>query len=241
MAEPVRPAAPMTPAPAGGTPRVYLAWVTSAGHDPVHRAAVVRFGTDLARAGIGLVHDGAGAGLTASAARAVPDAGGVRTTALTTTTVPEARGAPMAGQACDARPRVTADAVDAVVVLPGGFDTLGELIGHLAGPEPGRPVIVVDLDGFWQPFLRLVDRMRDKGFVSPGRPSSCVVVRSVEEVLPVLRICLRPTARRKAASRVLALAHCVLDTEQPSDAGYAAHHVEPRESTYGPDLTLPPP
>ncbi len=247
LAEPVRPAAPISPAPAGGTPRVYLACGTSAGHDPAHRAAAVRLGTDLARAGIGLVHGGGAGGLAASAAGAVLDAGGTLTAALPHGTAPDARDAPTVGRACDVRPWVTADEADAVVVLPGGFDALGELIGYLAGSEPGRPgkpVIVVDLDGFWQPFLRLVDRMRDKGFVSRDR-LSCTVVRSVEEILPVLRICLRSTARRGAAStarsRALTLAHCVPDTEQPSDAGYAAHPVEPREPAHGPDLTLPPP
>ena len=57
------------------------------------------------------------------------------------------------------------DHADAFIALPGGFGTLEELAEVLTWNQIGllaKPVGVLDVGGFWQPLLHLLDTMVDK-------------------------------------------------------------------------------
>ena len=45
-----------------------------------------------------------------------------------------------------------------------------------------KPVVFVDIDGYWRPFLRLVDHMVAQGFCRPENRGLFQVVETVEEV-----------------------------------------------------------
>src|SRR6202023_1298832 len=51
-----------------------------------------------------------------------------------------------------------AERADAFVILPGGFGTLDEMFEIVTWRQLGlhdKPILLVDLDGFWQPLERL--------------------------------------------------------------------------------------
>jgi uncharacterized protein (TIGR00730 family) len=58
---------------------------------------------------------------------------------------------------------------DAVVVLPGGAGSLDELFEVVTWRQIGlhsRPVFLLDVDGYWQPLLALIDHVIAEGFAA---------------------------------------------------------------------------
>ena len=67
------------------------------------------------------------------------------------------------------RKKLMFDKSDAFVALPGGIGTLEELVEQLTWAQLGRhtkPIVLVNIDGFWAPLLALLRHM------SAARPSS---------------------------------------------------------------------
>jgi len=61
------------------------------------------------------------------------------------------------------------DAADAFVALPGGIGTLEELIEQLTWKQLGRhtkPIVVFDIDGFWEPLMALLENMSQRKFIN---------------------------------------------------------------------------
>jgi hypothetical protein len=61
---------------------------------------------------------------------------------------------------------------DAFVALPGGFGTLEELLEVLTLRQlrlHDRPIVLVNVAGYWDPFLAMVEDMVAQGF-APRRP-----------------------------------------------------------------------
>jgi uncharacterized protein (TIGR00730 family) len=59
---------------------------------------------------------------------------------------------------------------DAYVALPGGFGTLEELAEIVSFKQlglHGKPVVVLNAFGYWDPFLAMVDRGFAEGFIQP--------------------------------------------------------------------------
>lgn len=62
------------------------------------------------------------------------------------------------------------DRSDAFVALPGGFGTLDELAEVVTWTQlglHGKPTVLLDVDGFWDPFVTLLDGMMASGFLRP--------------------------------------------------------------------------
>jgi uncharacterized protein (TIGR00730 family) len=56
---------------------------------------------------------------------------------------------------------------DAVAVLPGGAGSLDEFFEVLTWAQIGlhrKPILLLDVDGYWQPLLRLLDHVVAEGF-----------------------------------------------------------------------------
>jgi uncharacterized protein (TIGR00730 family) len=78
---------------------------------------------------------------------------------------------------------------DAFVALPGGIGTLEELVEQLTWAQLGRhnkPIVVANIDGFWSPFLHLLQHMKSDAFIRAGLEISFVVVERAEQVLPAI-------------------------------------------------------
>jgi uncharacterized protein (TIGR00730 family) len=60
---------------------------------------------------------------------------------------------------------------DAVVVLPGGAGSLDEFFEVLTWAQIGlhrKPILLLDVEGYWQPLLRLIDHVIAEGFADPS-------------------------------------------------------------------------
>jgi uncharacterized protein (TIGR00730 family) len=76
---------------------------------------------------------------------------------------------------------------DAFVALPGGIGTLEELVEQLTWSQLGRhtkPIIVANIDGFWDPFLALLKHMKSEAFIRPGLELGFVVVDRADQIVP---------------------------------------------------------
>jgi uncharacterized protein (TIGR00730 family) len=70
------------------------------------------------------------------------------------------------GTMAERKDRMIADS-DAFVSLAGGLGTLDELLEVMTLRQLGyldKPIVLVDTDGYWQPFMRLVEQVVSEGF-----------------------------------------------------------------------------
>jgi uncharacterized protein (TIGR00730 family) len=78
---------------------------------------------------------------------------------------------------------------DAFVALPGGIGTLEELVEMMTWAQLGRhkkPILLANIDGFWEPLCALLAHMERLQFIRPGLTVHPLVVDTVEDILPKL-------------------------------------------------------
>ena len=88
------------------------------------------------------------------------------------------------------RKRLMFERSDAFVALPGGVGTLEEFVEQLTWQQLGRhsrPVLLANIDGFWEPLLALLTHMRATQFIRPGLSVEVLKADRVEDILPRLR------------------------------------------------------
>ncbi len=156
----------------------------------------------MAQDGVGLVYGGGNLGLMGAVARAALDAGGrvcgiipefLKSRELMLAEAQELIVTPD----MHTRKRMMFERADAFVALPGGIGTLEELVEQLTWAQLDRhskPVLILDVGGFWRPLLSLLAHMRENGFIRAGLEVRYLVAERVDEVLPMLRA----GARRRA-------------------------------------------
>lgn len=91
------------------------------------------------------------------------------------------------------------ETADAFVVLPGGLGTLDELFEVLTLRQLGyhqKPIILVNVDGFWDPFASLVDQVVRHGFADSEVRGMLQTVDDVDDVLPALGLSECRTSQR---------------------------------------------
>ncbi len=79
---------------------------------------------------------------------------------------------------------------DAIVTLPGGAGSLDELFEVLTWRQLGlheKPIYLLNVDGFWNPLLALLDHVIDEGFADPSFKELLQVVSDVPELMRRLR------------------------------------------------------
>jgi uncharacterized protein (TIGR00730 family) len=80
---------------------------------------------------------------------------------------------------------------DAVVVLPGGAGTLDEFFEVLTWAQIGlhrKPLILLDVEGYWEPLERLLRHVVAEGFAGPDLTSLFVTVQDVEALRDLLKV-----------------------------------------------------
>ena len=165
------------------------------GTEPAYMEAARAFGRLLATDGVGLVYGGGSNGLMGAVATAVLDNGG-----HVTGIIPEflesrehtLRRAQEVIVTPDmhVRKQTMFDKADAFVALPGGIGTLEELVEQLTWAQLGRhrkPILIVNIAGFWDPLCVLLEHMRRTAFIRLELGVTLLVADRVEEVLPILR------------------------------------------------------
>ncbi len=142
------------------------------GARPAYAASAEALGSGVGRRGWRLVYGGGEVGLMGIAARAATAAGGE-----VLGIIPQRLLEREVGKGDITELRVTrtmferkeqlVGEADAFVVLPGGLGTLDEILDAVTLRQlgyHGKPVLLVDLDGFWRPYRALVERFVAEGF-----------------------------------------------------------------------------
>jgi uncharacterized protein (TIGR00730 family) len=151
-------------------------------------------GVELGIRGLGLVYGGGAVGLMGLLADAALGAG-----ASVTGVIPAALESKEIGHAGLTELRVTrsmherkalmADLADGFVALPGGLGTFEELCEILTWAQLGehaKPVVILDVDDFFQPLFELFDRAVEERFVKPEHRALANRAASVDEVFELL-------------------------------------------------------
>jgi len=87
------------------------------------------------------------------------------------------------------RKQLLAKDVDAVVALPGGTGTFEELFEVLSNKKLGiftKPIILVNTNGFFNPFIELMNNMADHRFLRPEHLAMFSAVDSPFEVVQAI-------------------------------------------------------
>ncbi len=172
------------------------------GNNELFRLSATRLGTLLARSGIEVVFGGGRVGLMGLVADAALAAGG-RVTGI----IPGHLHEREVGHPClselvivenmHQRKRRMFELADGFIVLPGGLGTLDETFEIITWKQLGlhdKPVIIVDIDGYWAPLRGLIDHVIGEGFTSRTALNYFRVVADVEEILPTIASLPEPTA-----------------------------------------------
>jgi uncharacterized protein (TIGR00730 family) len=160
----------------------------------VYAEAAAELGAALAAAGVGLVYGGGDVGLMGVVADATLAAGGEVIGVM-----PEALVAKEIAHRGLTELRVTgsmherkalmAELADGFIALPGGLGTFDELCEILTWGQLGlhtKPVALLDVDGFWDPFAALLDRAVEAGFLRAVHRDLAHRAPSVAAALDVL-------------------------------------------------------
>lgn len=164
------------------------------GRAPAYAEAARAFGRILAQSRIGLVYGGGSIGLMGEIARSVIDHGGHVTGIIPAflsdreLMLAEAQEL-IVVDGMHQRKQLMFTKSDAFVALPGGLGTLEEFVEQLTWSQLGRhtkPIVLLNVEGFWDPLLALFDRMSDQSFIRRGLEINLLVVDRVENVIPTI-------------------------------------------------------
>jgi len=183
------------------------------GSRPEYAALAAAFGAACARRGLTLVYGGGNVGLMGSVADAVLASGGKVIGVIPKSMI--ALGLAHGGlteliavETMHERKSRMAGLSDAFVALPGGIGTLEEFAEIFTWLQLGlhlKPVGLLNAEGFYEPLLEFLARMRDHRFLSSEHHDRLTVAREVDPLLDALaaarHVHLPPPIERTAAPR----------------------------------------
>lgn len=184
--------------------RIGVYCASTDGARPTYMAAARHFGRTLAERGIELVYGGGRTGLMGALADAAMEAGGTVTgvmphglverevahTGLTRLHVVDSM---------HTRKAMLADMADAFVALPGGIGTLEEFFETWTWAQLGvhrKPIGLLNIDGFWDPLVGLIDHLSTEGFLRGTTRESLLVHDDGDAMLQALAAFEPPQVRR---------------------------------------------
>jgi len=164
------------------------------GRLPAYRAAADELGRSLADARIELVYGGGRIGLMGRVADAVL-AGGGRVTGIIPAHLHDQEvghhgvsDLQVVGSMHERKQRMF-EMSDAFAVLPGGLGTLDETFEIMTWMQLSlhdKPVVILDVAGYWAPLVALIDHAIDSGFAPLRARGFYTVVESVAALMQAL-------------------------------------------------------
>jgi uncharacterized protein (TIGR00730 family) len=162
---------------------------SSSGKRPAYVEQARLLGRAMAAKGIGLVYGAGGIGLMGQVADAVIESGGEVTGiipyALATKERANPKGEMRVVNTMHERKAMMADLSDAFIAMPGGFGTFEELMEIITWGQLGihqKPIGLLNVAGYYDPLLAMIDRAVEEGFILP-RYRNLIVVASEAEML----------------------------------------------------------
>src|SRR3954468_19599445 len=164
------------------------------GRSPRYIAAAKELGVAMAERQIRLIYGGARIGMMGELADAVMKNGGevngvipehLQTSEVGHSGITELKVV----ESMHVRKKLMFDLSDAFAVLPGGFGTLDELFEVITWRMlslHAKPIVVINVDGYWDHFQTLIDHMIGKGFARDSARQFFSVVNSIGRVFDLL-------------------------------------------------------
>ncbi|RYH95974.1 MAG: TIGR00730 family Rossman fold protein [Acetobacteraceae bacterium] len=162
------------------------------GRNPAHAAAARATGEMLARNGWRLVYGAGDVGLMGEVAKAAgggPTLGVIPVHLLGRERSRRDASGFVVTEDMHERKKVMFMNSDAVAVLPGGAGSLDEFFEVLTWAQIGlhaKPILLLDVDGYWQPLVALIDHVIAEGFADEGLKQLFRVVSDVVALEAVL-------------------------------------------------------
>lgn len=146
---------------------------SSARVDDIYKNAAIETGEIIVRSGWDVVYGGGKSGLMGIVANTAMDTGGKVTGVMVESlTEYELQHEGLTKlhivPTMHERKQMMVDLADAFVILPGGLGTLDEFFEIITWKQIGlhaKPIIIVNLDGYWDHLNQLIDHIADKAFM----------------------------------------------------------------------------
>src|SRR3954468_4059620 len=174
---------------------------SSSGTDPVYASQAFRLGEILARHKIELVYGGAKVGLMGAVADGVLKRNGKVIGVLPNflkhkEIAHEGLSELILVESMHERKTKMNELCDGVIALPGGFGTLEEFFEMLTWAQLGlhkKPLAILNIDGFYDSLITLVQTMVDKGFLKEANQQMLLMSNNIEDLLIKMRNYVAPT------------------------------------------------
>lgn len=182
---------------------------SSNGRTDGYVAAGRLFGNRLAGAGLRLVYGGGTKGIMGAVAAGCLEEGGAATGIIPRFLMNKEATETALAKVDDLivtddmhqRKHIMFERSDAFVAMPGGIGTLEEIVEIMTWAQLGqheKPIVLANIDGFWDPLLALLEHMTAQGFVHTQSRVQPLVVDHVEGIVPAL-LGTRPRSAGNAA------------------------------------------
>lgn len=166
----------------------------SAGNDPRHAAAATELGRLLGESGITLVYGGGRVGLMGIVADATLAAGGKVVGVIPTMLKTRELAHPgcselIAVDTMHARKQRMFELSDAFAILPGGLGTLDEAFEMITWKQlrmHDKPILLLDIAGYWRPFREMMRHVVDGGFARGEHETLITPVERIADIPGVL-------------------------------------------------------
>ncbi len=170
---------------------------------PAYFAAAEELGRLLALQGINLINGAGSIGLMAATSNAALKAGGTVTGVIPRFMVEQGWHHTeltrlIETETMHERKQLMAQMSDGVIALPGGCGTMEELLEIITWKQLGlfiNPIIILNIEGFYDPLLEMLQRAIDGNFMRPEHGSIWQVANTPQEALDLL--CSTPLWNRE--------------------------------------------
>ena len=166
----------------------------STGNAPSFAAAAQGLGALMAEKAVGLVYGGGRVGMMGVIADAVLRGGGKVTGIIPRHLLAKEVGHDGATElivveSMHERKSRMSELADAFAVLPGGLGTLDETFEIITWKQlrlHDKPIVVIDVDGYWKPLEHLIKSIVGCGFAHDDYTKLFTVVPGIKDVFPTL-------------------------------------------------------
>lgn len=161
---------------------------------PVYFASAERLGRLLAMRGINLINGAGSIGLMGTVSNAALGAGGTVTGIIPRFMVEQnwhhtGLTKLVETENMHERKQLMAEMSDGVIALPGGCGTMEELLEIITWKQLGlylKPIVILNVDGFFNPLLEMLQRAIDENFMRKEHRAIWQVAQTPEEALDLL-------------------------------------------------------
>ena len=161
---------------------------------PVYFAVAEELGHLLASRGINLINGAGSIGLMAATSNAALTSGGTVTGVIPRFMIEQGWHHTGLTQLIETetmheRKHLMAEMSDGIIALPGGCGTLEELLEIITWKQLGlylKPIVVLNIDGYFNPLLEMLQKAIDENFMRPEHGNIWVVANTPEEAVQLL-------------------------------------------------------